>query len=396
MNRLHLLVLLAVGALGLVALCSADRTERFFPLLGFGFGPPPRAVTPSACVTQNNLNGTCSSRRNCAGVAGGVPAGDCARGLGVCCVVVATCGATSSANFTYFTNPGYPGTYPGGGRCTVSITKCAGVDQLRLDFLDLTLAQPDANGFCRNDFLTVSGGSFPLPRICGANIGQHMYVDIPAGTNSIVISVDTDAAVRFARTWNIRVTQIEATNPSHAPAGCLQYYQDAANTVSSFNYGMTANTAVGQTPAGTREMANLDYNVCVRPAAGYCSIEWSQPTDDPYSFTVSSDTDGLDTTVLGTANAALTGIACDGDYVVIPNPIQNQLLPTTYSDRFCGNGFVTTSSVTKPYWLAVHTNNTEISPVTPPVAPALPTAPPADIGNRGFRLNYRQLPCPIF
>lgn len=51
--------------------------------------------------------------------------------------MVATCGATSSSNFTYFTNPGYPGTYAGypgtyagGGRCTVSITKSAGVDQV--------------------------------------------------------------------------------------------------------------------------------------------------------------------------------------------------------------------------------------------------------------------------
>lgn len=109
-RRLHLLALLAVGVLGLAALAAADRTERcksrrivggavfgslslivgvvvaVFPLLGFGFGPPPRAVAPSPCITQNNLNGTCSSRRNCAGVTGGVPAGDCARGLGVCCV----------------------------------------------------------------------------------------------------------------------------------------------------------------------------------------------------------------------------------------------------------------------------------------------------------------------
>ncbi|KAJ1524906.1 hypothetical protein ONE63_009765 [Megalurothrips usitatus] len=374
----------------------ARRLPAVFPLLGFGFGPPPRAVAPSPCTTQNNLSGTCSSRRNCAGVTGGVPAGDCARGLGVCCVVVLACGTTSNANFTYFTNPGYPATYPGGGRCTITVTKSAGVDQLRLDFLDLTLAQPDANGLCRNDFLTVSAGSFPLPRICGSNTGGHMYVDIPNGTNSIVISVDTDVGVRFTRTWNIRITQIEATNPSHAPPGCLQYYQDTANTISSFNYGTTANPAVGATPMGTREIANLDYSVCVRPAAGYCSIEWSQLADDPYSFTISSDTDGLDNTVLGacaacvscaragTVDAALTGAACDGDFIVIPDPIQNMLLAP--SDRFCGNALVTTSSVSKPFWLAVHTNNTEVG--TPPQTP--------DIANRGFRLNYRQLPCPIF
>ncbi|KAE8748297.1 hypothetical protein FOCC_FOCC004933, partial [Frankliniella occidentalis] len=84
-----------------------------------------------------------------------------------------------------------------------------------MDFLDLTLAQPDANGICRNDFLSITGSSFSYPRICGVNTANHMYVDFPAGTNSIVISVDTDSAVRFARNWNIRITQIEATNPSH-------------------------------------------------------------------------------------------------------------------------------------------------------------------------------------
>ncbi|XP_052132542.1 uncharacterized protein LOC127752057 [Frankliniella occidentalis] len=130
MSRLHFVALLVLGLLAVVVLASADRHERFFPLLGFGFGPPPRAVPNSPCVTQNGLNGTCSSRRNCAGVSGGVPAGDCARGLGVCCVVALSCGTTSNANFTYFTNPGYPATYAGGGRCTITINKCAGVDQV--------------------------------------------------------------------------------------------------------------------------------------------------------------------------------------------------------------------------------------------------------------------------
>ncbi|KAK3921263.1 Cubilin [Frankliniella fusca] len=399
MSRLHLFAVplaLALGLLAVAALAGAERQERFFPLLGFGFGPPPRAVPNTPCFTTNNLNGTCSSRRNCAGVTGGVPAGDCARGLGVCCVVSLSCGTTSSANFTYFTNPGYPGTYPGGGRCTITINKCAGVDQLRLDFLDLTLAQPDANGVCRSDFLSITGASFAYPRICGVNAGNHMYVDFPAGTNSVVLSVDTDSTVRFARVWNIRITQIEATNPSHAPPGCLQYYQDTTGSVTSFNYGTTAATTMGATPIGTREIANLDYMACVRPAAGYCSIEWSQLADDPYSFTVSGDTSVLDATTLGTAFAALSGItaatatqaamlACDGDYVIIPSAIQNQVY--TVGDRFCGNGFVTTTSVTKPFWLGVHTNNTE-SGFPPTILP--------DIANRGFSLTYRQLPCPIF
>lgn len=42
---------------------------------------------------------------------------------------------------------------------------------------------------------------------------------------------------------------------------------------------------------GTRELANLNYGLCVKMAPGYCGIEWSQSPGDPYSFTVSGPTD---------------------------------------------------------------------------------------------------------
>jgi hypothetical protein len=51
---------------------------------------------------------------------------------------------------------------------------------------------------------------------------------------------------------------------------------------------------------GTRQLANTNYGVCVRMAQGYCSIQWQQNPSDPYSFTVSGDTDGIDPTLLGT------------------------------------------------------------------------------------------------
>lgn len=39
---------------------------------------------------------------------------------------------------------------------------------------------------------------------------------------------------------------------------------------------------------GTREMANLNYGVCVRKAAGYCAVRWS--ATDTNSFSVSGNT----------------------------------------------------------------------------------------------------------
>jgi hypothetical protein len=43
----------------------------------------------------------------------------------------------------------------------------------------------------------------------------------------------------------------------------------------------------------------MNYAVVVRPGIGYCSIVWSQDANDPYSFTVSEDTEGVPVAALG-------------------------------------------------------------------------------------------------
>lgn len=45
--------------------------------------------------------------------------------------------------------------------------------QLRLDFLEFSLSQPNASGVCDNDFLLIAGAARTYPRICGENAGQH-------------------------------------------------------------------------------------------------------------------------------------------------------------------------------------------------------------------------------
>jgi len=45
-------------------------------------------------------------------------------------------------------------------------------------------------------------------------------------------------------------------------------------------------------PTWPRQLANMNYGVFVRPGIGYCGIQWSQVLDDPYSFTLSSDSRG--------------------------------------------------------------------------------------------------------
>lgn len=144
----------------------------------------------------------------------------------------------------------------------------------------------------------------------------------------------------------------------------------------SFNYGSTANSmanAVGL--EGSRQLVNQQYGICVRKWAGQCSITWSQLASDPFSFTLTGDVGAVDPTLLGTV--ALQQQDCTTDFIVIPSPTQAGVpLP---ADRFCGLGLAPTTSNVSPFNLFVVTDGTET----------------ADIGNRGFALNYAQNLCAV-
>lgn len=124
-----------------------------------------------------------------------------------------------------------------------------------------------------------------------------------------------------------------------APSGCLMYYTSLSGTVRSFNYGTTGNAAA------SRQLVNQNYGVCVAMQPGYCSINWSQTSDDQYSFTVSGDTAtaATDGTIATNAGAEI-GALCTTDFVVIPNPIFVDTQMPASVDRFCGNGFEPLSS----------------------------------------------------
>lgn len=60
-----------------------------------------------------------------------------------------------------------------------------------------------------------------------------MYINVDSTTTErrIFLTVLTNAAA--ARAFNIRVSQL---HEQRAPAGCLQYYEEAAGFVQTFNY----------------------------------------------------------------------------------------------------------------------------------------------------------------
>ncbi|XP_063837996.1 uncharacterized protein LOC135087083 [Ostrinia nubilalis] len=328
------------------------------------------------------MNGTCLARRKCNNLNGTIT-GSCASRRGRCCIVSRTCGSTSNVNNTYFTSPGYPAAYAGGAACTITVNRCnSNICQLRIDFLDMVLAQPDGDGNCATDSITVTGGNTVVPTLCGDNTGQTIYVDFN-GNNALTITVTATSSTTFSRRWNIRLTQLGCDCPGIAPNGCLQYYTGTTGTINSFNFGDAANSALSASlVTGTRQMVNLNYGICIRMEAGFCAIQYAQ-TNDVFSFTVSGDVEGADLTVLGTALGASNDGACTTDFVVIPNPTVVATGVAVGTDRFCGIGFVTVSSASKPFVLYVVTDASE---------GATATSPP-DVANRGFSLAYTQIAC---
>ncbi|XP_018785559.1 PREDICTED: uncharacterized protein LOC108966879 [Bactrocera latifrons] len=349
---------------------SHSRSPRWFPFYTIGRFPN------DVCVGANQLAGTCVVRGECSDN-GGVAAGTCSTitTQAVCCIYQLGCGSSTSYNNTYFYNSGYPGTYAGGGRCTIVVSKCdSNICQLRIDFLSLSIAPPNGDGFCVTDTLTITGGS-RVPTICGENNGQHVYVDFN-GDSPITISVATSDSYTFNRQWQFQIAQLACASATQAPSGCLQYYMDSSGTVSSFNYDSAANSLANSIGvAGTRQIANQQYGICVRMGAGICSITWSQVSSDAYSFTLTNDVGVIDPSLLATLTVQSQN--CTTDFIIIPNPTQNgAALP---SDRFCGLGLVSTTSATKPFVLYSVTDGNE----------------DLDMSNRGFHLLYSQNSCPV-
>lgn len=342
-------------------LMTGDQDEAFLDI---------EALLRCSPNATSGVFGMCLPLAHCANT-GGVPAGTCAKGFGVCCLAQRTCGESTSYTHTNFVNPGYYGSDTGSGACTLTVNHAnKNVCQVRLDFMELELAQPDTHGNCNVDFLTVTGGASSVPRICGSNSGQHMYIDVDPTCSALKVTVDRSVTPPDLRWWNIKVTQIPCDSEDRAPTGCLQYYTESSGYVKSFNFDHynSFNRSVNS------EIAKLNYGVCIKPEEGYCGIMWERVTAfGNNAFTLSGNVQATDPTLVGTAGAGATGAACTTDYVIIPGGVDNN---QNSADRFCGLGFPdSVTSTMKPFVMYVHTDADEYS----------------DTANRGFGLKYRQI-----
>lgn len=137
-------------------------------------------------------NGTCYTSEECR-AKGGFAEGDCAEGLGVCCIFSLGCGSSTSENGTYFETPETLTT----DTCRLKICKQnSNICQIRLDFQTFVISGPSTdtvstrgkrvNGTpsassgvafadaskCLTDIFTISNQR-TVPELCGTNTGYH-------------------------------------------------------------------------------------------------------------------------------------------------------------------------------------------------------------------------------
>ncbi|XP_065576806.1 cubilin-like [Artemia franciscana] len=204
------------------------------------------------------------------------------------------------------------------------------------------------------------------------------------------------------RAWKIHVNQIPCdcveTKVPRAPSGCLQYYEGISGHIKGFNFDgfgcfaqvpyckvheMVDPSDCDMRVGFTGHLNNLDYSVCIQEEAGFCGIEYAE--SQPNSFSMTNVTELPQRTV---PYAQSGDRLCASDYLGIVrsrSAMPEKGVPVT-DDRFCGTALGLTDcngpirSYSKPFIVRVLSDGDEYS-----------ESP--DYMNRGFHLDYTQIPC---
>ena len=126
-----------------------------------------------------------------------------------------------------------------------------------------------------------------------------MYIDIGnLSGDSATLTFSLAAGAVGTRVWDIKVTQVECSNPNAPDNGCLQYHTGVSGRIETFNWD-----------SGTEAHANnQQYTVCIRQEDGYCCVQFMPCADEaPGGFE-------LDGGTMGNADDDCQGL----DYIGIP------------------------------------------------------------------------------
>ncbi|XP_044762650.1 uncharacterized protein LOC123319783 [Coccinella septempunctata] len=362
-------------------------------------------------ATLNGLSylGVCYLAAQCDSL-NGTAGGSCADGYGVCCVFRGSCGGGASQNCSYFESPNYPDYYPSNGgvappvptptptpgtttpdlrpdprlpmlprgnfgrqmgalECTFSVSKASSdIQQMRIDFLDFELLGP-TDGNCINEMFVITGNGLnnQIPSICGYNTGQHIYVDVSMLSGPLMLSVLSNMSYR--KRFRIRICQY-SQSACITPSNCLQYYTGTSGIIQSFNYDQ----ALMLSRSSPSYFNNLNYAICIRREAGYCSITYSNVMNGlEYPFElVNYAANGQPTVMMG--QAGIETFDCPNDYIII-NGVR--LCGTKLNDGMTNPDLTVNAPVTDnslgPIVIQVRTNGSAV--------------------GRGFKLFYTQNRC---
>lgn len=340
--------------------------------------------TSAATTGQSPFrNGTCYPASQCSSL-GGTASGNCASGFGVCCIfLVSSSGSTINQNCTYIRNPGFPTALSTTTAIMYTVNKCTtDVCWLRLDFESMTLAGPVASlevngGACQDAFTITSSNNQAIPTICGINTGQHIYVEMgPGATDNAVLNFAFAAAVTgVSRNYEIKVSQIQCSNPNRPPTGCLQYWSTPVGRITTFNFATTISS----------HLASQDVTACIRRSAGYCCVQYQVCQGVTNAFNIDA--------VPAVITFGLIDTNCAADWVAIPgSSTQCSFNSMSVSSKYCGYylGFGLAAinqpicDCTAPFIVSFHTDAT---------VDAKSAIVGATDGNRGVCLDYMQIPC---
>ncbi|ODN04163.1 hypothetical protein Ocin01_02497 [Orchesella cincta] len=317
------------------------------------------------CIGPSGENGTCYHNKECADL-GGAGTTPCAQGLGVCCLFYKSCGDTIHRNGTYFVDS-RAAFARGVSTCNINIQKLSpSIKHIRLEFHTFVLQPPNA-GNCESDRFLVSGQNTNniIPILCGNNSGSHLYIETGTSQSQIQLSVMTTG--EGIRSWSIQINQIEeALSTYSAPSHCLQHFEGTMGVVTSFNY---------DSALSPQYLNNLNYAICIRKEAGFCSITYTNLVPDGQYFpfqVVNADPQGNLLLPSGQAGVGIRN--CPDDFIIL-NGIRlcGERLNDGSKSTLLMDDAPVTDATNGPFTVMVRTNE-------------------IDVGG-GFAIYYRQNPC---
>jgi len=360
------------------------------------------------CVISGGAkNGTCYTAEECSNK-GGVNAGSCASGFGVCCTFTIGCGGSNAENNSYFEVTGAVN-----GECTGLICKQSGVCQIRLDFNTFAISGPStltvsatgllftngatdsANGKegsqrtrCSTDTFSISHGN--VPTLCGTLTGEHIYFDATQACHELAFSFGQNAigtTIPTTRAFSIKVTQIPCSSILRAPSGCTQYYYGSTTgTFSTYNFDQGVH------------LADQQQVICFRRELGYCRICWNADTITDVSLSgkgtkvVTKRASGM----LACGSYGIKGTAGElGGYdaVLIPGALKTDNTPIKAGCQAGGSqGLVSATGTTQktvcsksvPFRVVLVTDGFELVVAANSLV---------DVKSKGFKLRYTQTTC---